>query len=292
MSLKSVRYNGIIPSIEKDNITQNTWNIELLRQILPPNIHEQHHKNTANKQYIRTNKEVPQIVEDSNMLLPENLRQINIPTLSTKDIYFNTRYVDDKSKYTALTELYPENTCKGYNLDVGTYKTRIIPDENSFLECLRTKEQLGISIAINLTFGKRSNLLWFDTIRKVINRYEPNIAGNSEQQAIIDDDIRDYFGSYLPDYTYIGNTLSPKQCIKITVIPDSFMSYSDEFCQDYSLLYFINRVNGMSHEEAAQNLASKGQNIIKDVEVLLNTIEDVIKEVTKQEDKLYNHYGQ
>lgn len=114
-------------------------------------------------------------------------------------------------------------------------------------------------------------MLWFDTTNKIINRYDPQVSGERRGQAIMDDTIRTYFEDKLPKYVYLGNTLEEWQYVQ-EVRGEGRTYKSDYYCQDYSLLYAINRINGMSHEEAAFALVARGEDVLIDLAELLRAL--------------------
>ena len=67
----------------------------------------------------------------------------------------------------------------------------------------------------------------------------PSINNNEETK---------YLYKIFPTYIYLGNILTQEQCVQR--IREKERKYgSDNFCFDYSLLYTINRINEMIHEE-------------------------------------------
>ena len=125
-------------------------------------------------------------------------------------------------------------------------------------------------------------MLWFDTDNKIINRYDPQVSGDAYGQSIMDDTIRIYLGNLFPDYVYLGNTLDEWQCVQ-GVRGEGRTYKSDYYCQDYSLLYAINRINGMSHEDAAFSLVARGDDVLIDLAELLRALAYRIRaEIGKQ----------
>jgi hypothetical protein len=180
--------------------------------------------------------------------------------------------LNNQNKYNMFTRLYPDNTCHNilFHMDNETSLfPHVTPNMNTFFNCVRNKEKLGISIAINFSYGKNVGILWFDAVNKIINRFDPKSSGDDYNQSVMDDNIRTYISEIFPHYSYLGNTLNMSQCIYTLHNYKSNNYNSDYYCQDYSLLYATNRIQGMNHEDAASNLISRGDNIHSDLEQLL-----------------------
>jgi hypothetical protein len=157
-------------------------------------------------------------------------------------------------------------------METLTSKTpRVVPGWTALINCIREKELTGGSVAIDFSYENHANTLWFDTSNKIINRYDPAVGVNSYQQDKMDDTIRLYFQEYFPDYVYLGNTLEKWQCVQ-GVRGEGRTYKGDYYCQDYSLLYAINRIKGMSHEEAAFALVARGEDVLIDLAELLRAL--------------------
>jgi hypothetical protein len=179
----------------------------------------------------------------------------------------------DESKYEIFTRFYPKNTCPGISVRMDTYQStpRISPSDQSLLNCISTHEEQGGSVAIYFSYENHANTLWFDVTNKIINRYDPAVDADSYGQRSLDEHLSAYLGNILPDYYYIGNTLEGFQCVQ-GVRGQGRTHKSDYFCQDYSLLYAIRRINGMSHEEAAFDLVAKGDDVLIELAELLRAL--------------------
>jgi hypothetical protein len=154
---------------------------------------------------------------------------------------------------------------------------RIIPRNGKIgdvplIHCIRAHEAQGGSVAVYFTYEQHANSLWFDVTNKVINRYDPQYYGDVFHQGILDTNVRDHLKFILPDYQYLGNTLERAQCVQ-SVRADKRQNFrEDAFCEDYSLLYAIRRINGMSHAEAAEDLVAKGDSIQAELIELLEAL--------------------
>ena len=105
--------------------------------------------------------------------------------------------------------------------------------------------------------GQNISILWFDTINKIINRYNP-IDTQYGRSAKMDQTIQDHFERLLPAYTYIGNTLERWRH------------------QDYSLLYAIKRIYGLSNTDALSDLIARERLNSQDLNELLLALIDRI----------------
>jgi len=195
--------------------------------------------------------------------------------MEAKEYLGYVRYLlNDQSKYDVFSKLFPNNTCPGVIFRMETENSptpRIIPNERTLIDCIHAKEIQGGSIAVSFTYQNHANILWFDTTNKIINRYDPQISGDIYGQSIMDDTIRKYFENTFPNYIYLGNTLQEWQCVQ-GVRGEGRTFKSDYYCIDYSLLYAINRINGMSHEDAAFSLVTRGEDILVDLAELLRAL--------------------
>jgi hypothetical protein len=182
--------------------------------------------------------------------------------------------LNDQSKYDVFSRIFPNNTCSNVSFRMKTETSKspqISPSEDILLDCIRGKEPQGGSVAVSFSYQNHANMLWFDTTNKIINRYDPQVSGDSTGQDIMDDTIRGYFDRVLPEYVYLGNTLESWQCVQ-GVRGEGRTYKSDYYCQDYSLLYAVNRIKGMSHEEAAFALVSRGPDVLVDLAELLRAL--------------------
>lgn len=87
----------------------------------------------------------------------------------------------------------------------------------------------------------------------------------------MDDTIREYLARIFQKYVYLGNTLETWQCVQ-GVRGEGRTFKSHYYCRDYSLLYEINRINGISHEEAAFSLVARGEDVLIDLAELLRAL--------------------
>lgn len=226
--------------------------------------------------------EIPNIDSPVEIFVQEIIAEQNADIMDEKEYLGYVRYLlNDQSKYDIFARLFPENTCQNVTFRVNTveikkdtaatYVPRIIPNEQMLFDCIKAKEQTHKSVAVYLSYENHANLLWFDTENKLINRYDPQAATQGYKQDELDDAIREYLGKAFPDYYYLGNTLETWQCVQ--GIREQGRTYkADYYCQDYSLLYAINRINGMSHEEAAFALVARGEDILFDLAELLRAL--------------------
>lgn len=196
-------------------------------------------------------------------------------TMDEKEYLGYVRYLlNDQNKYDVFSRLFPDNTCGGVRLrmEKTTSPTmKITPNDQSLVSCIHSKEGQKASVAVNFSYENHANLIWFDTENKLINRYDPQVPGNDPGQDIMDDTIRAHLGKILPDYYYIGNTSEYWQCVQ-GVREQGRTFKGDYYCQDYSLLYAINRIYGLSNQAASFNLVSRGPDILVDLAELLRAL--------------------
>ena len=144
------------------------------------------------------------------------------------------------------------------------------------------------SIGLYLSYLDHAGIVWIDHENKVINRYDPfycdlpeghrvkrsefeeSVHDAWDAQEMIDIGLGEFFGQIMPDYKYLGNNLAGHQCIQEARMMGR--KYSDYFCQDYSILYAIRRVNGMSHEQAARDLMEHAGEILDEIEQLMRVM--------------------
>ena len=218
---------------------------------------------------------IPQVDSPAETFVDIVIAEQDADIMDEKEYLGYVKYLlNNQSKYDIFTRIFPNNTCPGVIFRMDTERSRyptIRPSERNFIECIKNKETTGTSIAINFSYENHANLLWFDTLNRVINRYDPQVAGDAHGQAIMDDTIRTYLSDRFPEYVYLGNTLETWQCVQ-GVRGEGRNYKSDYYCQDYSLLYAINRINGMSHEEAAFALVSRGEDVLIDLAELLRAL--------------------
>ena len=178
--------------------------------------------------------------------------------------------LSDRSKCEIFPRLFPSNACANVSLRMNgeTSAVKVFPRDNALVNCVRLKEVDGESVAISLLQRDRANILWFDTRDKIINRYDPIGPGSERGQDQVDDTLREYLVSLLPEYTYLGNNLGSRQCVQN--ITDHGTEY---YCIDYTLLYAINRIRGMRHEDAASALVDRGEDIMFDLAELFHNLE-------------------
>jgi len=134
---------------------------------------------------------------------------------------------------------------------------RIWPRKDNLAKCLNTRKE---STGIYLYFDGHSNIIWLDTERMKIYRYDPQIPKEDVETKPIDGSLRAFFNEILPDYKYLGNTLSLKDCVQ--GVRWSERGFLDCFCQEYTLLYAQNRLFGMNHVEAARDLVNNRDKIL------------------------------
>lgn len=218
---------------------------------------------------------IPNIDSPAEMFVDIVIAEQDADKMDEKEYLGYVKYLlNDQSKYDIFSRIFPDNTCPGVLFRMETERTRaprIVPNERTFIDCVKNKEGKQASIAINFSYQNHANLLWFDTQNKIINRYDPQVAGDAHGQAIMDDTIREYLSTKFPEYVYLGNTLETWQCVQ-GVRGEGRTFKSDYYCQDYSLLYAINRINGMSHEEAAFALVARGEDVLIDLAELLRAL--------------------
>lgn len=124
--------------------------------------------------------------------------------------------------------------------------------------------------SIYLSYNKHAGILWIDRQNKTIDRYDSFFSANeTPEQNIIDFSLKLFFKEHMPSYTYLGNMLTPEETIQSIRQVQWNRWNADNFCQDYSILYSIRRINGMSYKQAAQHLVASEPNIIEECAQLL-----------------------
>lgn len=183
----------------------------------------------------------------------------------------------DESKYEIFTRFYPQNTCPNVHVRMETYTStpKITPSDQALVRCIKAHEVRGGSVAVYFSYERHANTLWFDVTNKIVNRYDPQVDFQSRGQSSLDQQLGAYLGTILPDYYYLGNTLEDYQCVQ-GVRGQGRTHKGDYFCQDYSLLYAIRRIHGMSHEEAAFDLVAKGDDVLIELADLLRDRKSVV----------------
>ncbi|CAH6420040.1 Hypothetical protein HVR_LOCUS1077 [uncultured virus] len=218
---------------------------------------------------------VPNLESPAEMFVDIVIKEQDADIMDEKEYLGYVRYLlNDQAKYDIFSRLFPNNTCGNVLVRMETVTSqapRIRPSEDALVNCIRAKETAVGSVAVNFSYQNHANLLWFDTTNKIINRYDPQVSGDERGQDTMDDTIRGRFELLFPDYVYLGNTLEDWQCVQ-GVRGTGRIYKSDYYCQDYSLLYAINRINGMSHEEAAFALVARGEDVLIDLAELLRAL--------------------
>jgi len=221
----------------------------------------------SSKSSIRPNYSVDHFMEMIN-------KDIRSDIFSDGDIRKYIRYLlNDANKYETFSKLFPHHTCPGVLIRMNRSDAKfpvVFPSENDLIECIQSKEHEGGSIALNFAYERHANTIWIDTVNRTINRYDPIKSSQLDSQNRMDDSIREYFNIHLPAYIYLGNTLDESQC--------SHHALKHQYsCQDYVLLYTINRINGMSHEQAATDLILRSDQISDDLTNLYRNLVEYLR---------------
>lgn len=119
-----------------------------------------------------------------------------------------------------------------------------------------------------LYFKGHSNIIWCDASKREIHRYDPQFPSSAYPS--IDEIMGDYWRHVLPNYTYKGNSLQSNECIQ--AVRGGERGYIDCFCQEYTLLYANNRLNGMNHHQAAYDLIRGRKSILRRIEELYSSL--------------------
>ena len=171
--------------------------------------------------------------------------------------------IGDMTKYDVFSLMYPFSTIRGARFHIE--KSEVTYSLNPLLLGSQMETSQG-GFGVMLTYDNNANMLWFQG--KEIWRYEPYAIANTEKQVEIDRMLELYFKAYIPGAKYYPHTLSPEQCVQY--VRGIGRKYNAEyFCQDYSLLYTINRIKGLSHVASAVQLVSRGDLIHDDLHTLL-----------------------
>lgn len=209
-------------------------------------------KSSLNEDYSSDESDID-ISDDSIKLIDYILNEEEENIFDESDIQNLQYLLNDTSKYRLFSRIFPENTCNDVIIKLNNNNIEV--NDKLLVKCINSKSG---SIAVNLVTDKNTNMnmIYFDTENEIINRYDPKIPGYESYQDIIDDRLREYLTNLFPDYEYLGNTLEEWQCV------------SSKFnCQDICLLYTLNRINGMDHEQAAYSLSSD-----KDIQSSINNL--------------------
>jgi hypothetical protein len=211
-------------------------------------------------------------------------RDSSIPTVSGGSVIQHERDVDnisdeeffqyieylqnEQTKYDIFSRLFPDHTCEGIRLRIDplvnarkTQYVNVSPSLADLIACIKDKEHLSKELALLLVHGDQTNIIWFDTENHVINRYDPLFGYSHSDQMRLDHTLENFFQREFPEYHYLGNTIDQSQCLP-----------HEQYCQEYTLLYAINRVNGMTHDEAVDNLSNQGSDIEAHLRALLHTL--------------------
>lgn len=209
---------------------------------------------------------------------------------SDKEYLGLVRYlIGDRSKYDLFCDMYPNNTI-ACTLRITTQNKDVyrggkwyedaekngarIDVENGDPELLSqmVASQLftSVGVGIMLEYDNHANAIW---ISKDLNiwRYEPQALSGSVEQMNIDGALSSFFKIHLPTSTYHPHDLDCFQCVQHVRGRDRIHK-TDYFCQDYSLLYMIRRINGEGHDEAANKMVTMGDAILVDLETLMLNI--------------------
>lgn len=154
---------------------------------------------------------IPNIDSPAEMFVDIVITEQDADKMDEKEYLGYVKYLlNDQSKYDIFSRIFPNNTCSGVIFRMETERAlapHITPNERTLIDCIRNKEVAGVSVAVSFSYQNHTNLLWFDTLNKMVNCYDPQVAGDSYSQAIMDDTIREYLSTRFPDYVYLGNIL-------------------------------------------------------------------------------------
>lgn len=139
--------------------------------------------------------------------------------------------------------------------------------ETRLRDILNPKRKTCGNLAIYLSYKNHAGMIWIDKQGKVINRFDPYFTSRDSDQRAIDEALAHFFEEFLPNFEYLGNTLSESETVQR--IRSNSRKHSDNFCQDYGILYAIRRVCGMSHLEAARHMVDAKSYILEDVKQLM-----------------------
>lgn len=138
---------------------------------------------------------------------------------------------------------------------------KVHPHRDNLERCL--EDALTEPNGLYLYFQDHSNILWLDPERQEIHRYDPQISKDAPEAGPVDSALEDFFSQILPMYRYMGNTLSREECVQN--VRGKRRGYVDCFCQEYTLLYARNRLEGMNHLEAALDLVENQDRIVEEI---------------------------
>lgn len=159
------------------------------------------------------------------------------------------------------------------------------PDTKAFFDAITNKLQLpteapGLSprtgtnlinvVGVPVEYNDHTDMLCVSADKQVW-RYEPFVPGGNTRQRNIDSGLYGFFNANLPSFKYNFHRLDERQCVGAIRDWDRIHS-ENSLAQDYSMLYFIRRMKGMTHEEAAINLVAIGDDIVPEMVNLMYSL--------------------
>jgi hypothetical protein len=228
--------------------------------------------------YVQKSKLLHPYYESDRQLSPNLDKMIDLTIEEQNDDIAIKEYLGQveyllgkKSKFAIFSEMYPEYSTK---CSIRVTVNMALPDlywlvnfDSGNIKKLASFQTQPEGAAISLTFESHANMLWLND--KHVQRYEPDSPFDNAKTSRIDDVLNGFFTMH--GYTY-GRCNLPAEGLVQSLRNIGRKYPSDYFCQDYSLLYALNRIEGMSHEEAAFNLVGKGEHILEDLKLLLRDL--------------------
>lgn len=226
----------------------NSDNIELIDELIEIKLKRPHDQTPED--YERRNEITKQLF--GTISLHDAFANKNSEFCLKTVIWIDSYGKVDKIKTSGTNKLYSSNGSDGSTI-------RVHPHPRNLFKCI-TKSAFDPKGAY-LYFESHSNIVWIDPRTRIINRYDPQISKESSETIAIDSGMVSFFSQILPGYKYLGNTLSGNQLIQNVLEKKS--GAPNSFCQEYTLMYADNRLDGMNHLQASMDLV-KNADVIED----------------------------
>ena len=94
-----------------------------------------------------------------------------------------------------------------------------------------------------------------------IERYDPHYSNSDKYTKVTEDQIKNFIAKFLPHFEYKEYSTPKELCIQRIR-----NKKGDYFCEEYCILYALRRMNGLSHSSAVEDLFTKRETIINEIE--------------------------
>ena len=177
---------------------------------------------------------------------------------------FANSLLNNEIKYKILAKIYPMNIITVGFIEYIDDKGCTVRDCDDYILIKTIKDYTSRNGGKNgcmvfFLYRNHANALWFQN--KTVWRYEPQTGAEEVGQDTINSAVETFIDVYFPTYTFIAHNFKKEHCIQGSraVLRSSS---SDFFCQDYSLLYTLQRIDGKSNNDAVMYLLSMGEGVI------------------------------